>query len=272
MGTYNTLYANTFQGANQNPLSDGGKWTVVSGLNLEIFGGMLTNPTFGTEGLEKLTGVDLSADCWFQFTVASIVGSPTYNGFFLVFLRSGYTFSIQPSIGQTFNYYVQNPNSSFLAQGTFTLNVGDTIFGSCIGSTITFTHNGIQLYQGTDTTNDSDMSLELALDDGAGIIDFTAGSFTSGGGGDPSYDPTKPFLGSIRVVGSAPAGQTVKYIGTVINIGATPPAGLKNPYLGNVIVGTPSAGDSNPTLGQVCEVSSVPSPDSDPFLGAVEGA
>jgi hypothetical protein len=89
---------------------------------------------------------------------------------------------------------------------------------------------------------------------------------------DPPYDSTKPFLGSVRIVGSAPAGARVAFLGTVINIGGTPPAGLSNPYLGNVVVGTPSAGDSNPSLGQVCEVDSAPAGDPDPFLGVVEGA
>jgi hypothetical protein len=92
-------------------------------------------------------------------------------------------------------------------------------------------------------------------------------SSTGGGGGS-----TSTFLGSVRVLGSAPAGAAVPFIGTVKVIGSAP-SGVPNPYLGSVVQGNPVAGGSNPTIGEVVIVASVPSGDSDEFLGAiVEGS
>jgi len=85
------------------------------------------------------------------------------------------------------------------------------------------------------------------------------------------YDATIPFIGSIRIVGSAPAGASNPFVGTV-KVLASIPSGPPNPYLGNAVIGTPSAGDSNPVLGQVSVVGSAPAGDSDPFLGQVEEA
>jgi hypothetical protein len=91
----------------------------------------------------------------------------------------------------------------------------------------------------------------------------------SGCSGGNTYDPTKPFIGSVRVLGSAPAGEANDFIGTMRVIGS-PPAGEENPYLGSVTVGTPSSGDPNPALGQVVIVSSVPTGADDEYLGQIE--
>jgi hypothetical protein len=84
-----------------------------------------------------------------------------------------------------------------------------------------------------------------------------------------AYDPTKPFIGSVRVLGSAPAGEANEFIGTMRVI-TSAPVGEANPYLGSVTLGTPSSGDSNPALGQVVVVSSVPVGETDEYLGQVE--
>lgn len=90
-----------------------------------------------------------------------------------------------------------------------------------------------------------------------------------------SNSPTPPppsggtiFLGSVRVLGSAPAGQRVPYLGTVKVVDSAP-SGASNPYLGSVVIGTPGPGNSNPSLGDVVVVNSIPAGDSDPFLGSV---
>ena len=84
-----------------------------------------------------------------------------------------------------------------------------------------------------------------------------------------AYDSTKPFIGSIRVAGSAPAGEPNEFIGT-FRIITSAPNGLPNPYLGNVTVGTPSSNDTNPFLGQAVIVDSAPSGDPDDYLGQIE--
>jgi hypothetical protein len=112
----------------------------------------------------------------------------------------------------------------------------------------------------------------------AGAIQATfAGSAFSGGiamatfaaPAGNAYDPTKPFIGSVRVLGSAPAGEANEFIGTM-RVLVDAPAGEANPYLGSVTVGTPSSGDSNPALGQVVIVSSVPAGETDEYLGQIE--
>jgi hypothetical protein len=112
----------------------------------------------------------------------------------------------------------------------------------------------------------SPTSLTVALVGGA--IFPTGENFISSTAGN-AYDSTKPFIGSVRVLGSAPAGEVNDFIGTMRVI-ASPPAGEANPYLGSVTVGTPSSGDSNPALGQVVIVSSIPAGATDEYLGQIE--
>jgi hypothetical protein len=97
----------------------------------------------------------------------------------------------------------------------------------------------------------------------AGVMGVTIGAAGN------SYSATIPFLGSVRIVGSAPSGDPDPFVGTVRVI-ASAPAGLQNPYLGNVrTVTSAPAGDNNAELGQVVIVASAPSGDLDPYLGNV---
>lgn len=67
------------------------------------------------------------------------------------------------------------------------------------------------------------------------------------------------FLGSVRVVATPPAGgEGDPFLGTVHVVGSAP-AGVPNPYLGKVraVVAAP-AGDTNPSLGDVVIVGSAP--------------
>ena len=155
-----------------------------------------------------------------------------------------------------------------------TANIGDVFSLACIGTTVYVIKNGTVLTSVTDTTFSSG-GAALGTENGGITPTGFISNFQIGSAGftpsDQDYDPSKPFLGSVRVVGSAPAGARIVYVGTVINIGATPPTGLPNPFLGDVIAGTPSSNDSNPALGQVVEVASAPAGENDPFLGAMEG-
>jgi hypothetical protein len=111
---------------------------------------------------------------------------------------------------------------------------------------------------------------------GSTSVDFMVISAVAfiGGSGGGTYDATKPFLGSIRIVSEAPAGSIPDpFLGTVKVIGSAP-AGMHNPYLGNVRVVTqaPAGSIPNPTLGQVVIVDSAPISD-DPYLGnVIEGS
>ena len=90
-----------------------------------------------------------------------------------------------------------------------------------------------------------------------------------------SYDPTIPFIGSVKIGTNPVAGATDVFLGTVIVLSSVPNdlqgKPLTNPYLGtvhNVLVAP--AGANNPTLGQVVIVGSAPAGTvNDPFLGDV---
>lgn len=82
-----------------------------------------------------------------------------------------------------------------------------------------------------------------------------------------SYDPTKPFLGSMSETSDDSEGT--QYIGHVIVL-ASAPAGLPNPYLGKIkVVGAAPVGVGDPLLGQVVIVSDSPA-GGDPYLGHVK--
>jgi hypothetical protein len=93
------------------------------------------------------------------------------------------------------------------------------------------------------------------------------GGGSGGGGGGVTTGPV--FLGSVRVVGSAPAGNSNPFLGTV-KVLTQVPTGIPNPYLGQVVeVASAPANDSNPGLGEVVVVGSAPAGVPDPFLGSV---
>jgi hypothetical protein len=90
----------------------------------------------------------------------------------------------------------------------------------------------------------------------------------SGGGGGTGNSTT--FLGSVRVIGSAPGNiPVVPFLG-IMKVVASAPSGPPNPYLGSVILGSPSSNDTNPALGEVVVVTEIPAGEIDVFLGAVE--
>jgi hypothetical protein len=95
----------------------------------------------------------------------------------------------------------------------------------------------------------------------------TGGSGGSGGGGTSPSGTV--FLGSVRVLGSAPAGRTNPFLGTVKVISSAP-SGVPNPYLGSIAVGSPSGSQTNPSLGEVLIVADVPAGATDVFWGSVE--
>jgi hypothetical protein len=91
-----------------------------------------------------------------------------------------------------------------------------------------------------------------------------SGGGGNGGGGNTGQSTT--FLGSVRVVGSAPFGLSNPFLGTVKVVDSAP-SGPSNPYLGHVVIGSPSGSQSDPSLGEVVVVDSGPIGVPDPFLG-----
>jgi hypothetical protein len=152
------------------------------------------------------------------------------------------------------------------------VSIGDTFTIAIVGTTVYLLHNSTQLAAVTNTSVSSGGSALATATDNSGnavkVSSFVVGS-ASLTPSDPPYDPTKPFIGSIRVIGSVPAGNANPFLGSVLVI-PSPPAGIPNPYLGSVVLGSPSGSQTDPDLGQVVIVSAAPIGDPDPFLGTVE--
>jgi hypothetical protein len=111
-----------------------------------------------------------------------------------------------------------------------------------------------------------------AIDDTLLVAAYSLTSAISGGGsGGGGSTDTDIFLGSVRVLGSAPSGQSNPFLGTVKVI-SSPPSGRTNPYLGSVVIGTPGANNTNPSLGEVVVVTEVPADAFDEFWGTVSEA
>ncbi len=196
---YNTLYTNSFQGANENPLSDGGKWFSGGDAPLEILNGACVGsdlPTFGI-GSSWLAGVELTADQWASYEIDTTnEGSPTYNSFnCTMWMRApgvqstGYAIFVNAEetyLGPWMGVNLTDPYSNQLASGIFEneSSVGDTVFLSCIGSLITGQYipvapGGLLTLSVTNTVLSSDGIPGLnVIWPSTALINFKTGSFT----------------------------------------------------------------------------------------------
>lgn len=153
-------------------------------------------------------------------------------------------------------------SDSFGSGVTWTPGAGFTAGPTTAGGHVVFSEGKEVTSAGVQTAT---ASQNFASAIASGIATF----YASGGPPPPPPPSSGIFLGSVRVVSSAPSGARNSFLGTVKVVGSVP-AGSSNPYLGQVVevVSAPS-GDSNPSLGEVVVVSSAPANDTDPFLGSV---
>jgi hypothetical protein len=290
--TLTTLSSDNFQRANAYPL--GGLWVYdYSGMDgLEIDShlanapvnqpGSPSNLTFGEQGYNY----SLPNDHFVSITLADhvlnsdvlitlgarmdLVTRPqTVPGEFSVNLV------LQSSGGNTLSWYLYTDEAAGFINGFVFANVGDVFTLACIGSTCYVLQNGTILGQhttnayvsGTGTYTGMFLSNQGTGDETGFVSLYAVGSASVPSSGD-SYDPTKPYLGTVRVV-SGPDNDSAPnpFIGT-FEVLASAPAGFPNaPYLGHIVEGSAPAGAKNPNLGQVVVVASAPAGASDPFLG-----
>lgn len=298
--TLTTLSSDNFQRANAYPL--GGLWvydyTGADGLEIDSDlanapvnqPGSPSNLTSGEQGYNY----SLPNDHFVSITLAE--NALKSGAFIALGVRTDFVtrpfntdgaysvnLQLQGGGGNSITWYLYPQEGGAQADGSVTAHVGDVFTLAVVGTTAYVLQNSTILTSAT-VAGEYDgpglpytgmfMSNEGTGDESGFVSLYAVGSASvtssGGGGGGGSYSSSLPFLGSVRVVASAPSGQAVPFIGTVTKISSAP-AGLPNPYLGNVVAGTPSANDTNPALGQVVEVASAPAGDNDPFLGAVEG-
>jgi hypothetical protein len=227
---FNQLYFASFQGSNQNPI-DSSNWT-SAGDALQVYNAQCCVLSGNDVGFEYMNGtIDFGADQYCQYTVSAQTLSGDESNIItrLRYTRgsnNGYQFSVSSDSSGEMYWLVENPNNSTIGQGfpAPALTVGDVLFMSVIGSSITFKRNGNTLLSITDTTSDPDGVPSLFVEPGSvytdtGIINFSAGSYTA-----TSTISGNTGVGSAVVAYSGTASGTV----TANSSGAYSIPGLSN--------------------------------------------
>ena len=192
---FSTLYSNTFMGANQNPLSDGGNWASNSHLEsnhpLQILSQQAVGTYLGSGGSYYSGGLDLTSDQFVQFTVTQFPENIGNDGIFArARWNSGTGVGYKATItwfhaGPYFLLNIYNPNNQILNQ-QISLNIGDVIAFYCQGSAIGVLQNGTSIASVTDTYSTYDGTTTLELDNeigttGPAVTTFSTGSVINGG-------------------------------------------------------------------------------------------
>ena len=276
--TLTPLFSDNFQRANVSPLA--APWAIDENGDTGL---AIVSDLCGDAGGANTTGVQLYEETLpnDQY-VSATLGGPLQSGSsgFEISARTtdngvqftpghwpGYALVVYGFFGTIGWNLFCSTGGLIASESGLTINSGDTFTLAIVGTTVYVLQNSTLLTSFSNSAVSSGGSALACISNGNGnsvqVSNFVVGSASSG------YDPTKIFLGSVRVLGSAPAGRSNPFLGTVKVI-ASAPAGLTNPYLGSVVVGAPSGPQTDPSLGQVVEVASAPANDTDPFLGTVE--
>jgi hypothetical protein len=299
MPSFTQLTADTFQRANEVPLNPA-VWPSAQGYlpaadELEILNNECTTTILhSNDGKSSNAAIDWTAitDQWCEVELKEMA-----NGSVDLYLRAGTPGLLQPCYDFYFAAAGFGTPGALLVQHiaadgatvthiwvetgvtpgapTPVFNQGDKlrvgIVGDATSGQLFVYQNGILLFQGA--LSDDAANVTLSGHPGMQLVAFTPASGDIGvinfAAGSMSLSSPPPFLGSVRVVGSAPAGAKDNFLGTVHVVGSAP-AGNTNPYLGQIkeVLVAP-AGDTNPSLGDVVVVGSAPAGDSDPYLGSV---
>jgi hypothetical protein len=170
--------------------------------------------------------------------------------------------------------YQDNGTQTSLLNGSgLTISAGDVYTLAAVGTTIYAYQNGNLLGSVVDTTHASGQVMlggeAVSSTSGLQISNFVMGSAAVASGSSslpflgsvyegsaPSNIPNPVFLGTVKVIASAPNGAAL--------------GSATNPYLGTVaVVVGPTGSQNNPTLGEVVSLGSKPSSIPDRFLGNV---
>jgi hypothetical protein len=296
--TLTTLSSDNFNRANQYPL--GGLWVIdIAGdQGLAVVNDQadvqLASPTNNTLGYE-IYNYSLPND---QFATVAITstffdgsstggsgGGPTYPE---IKIKARVTdIGVSSANGPAYSLLIQcngifvawsliQETGTQIASGFQSAFAGDTFTIAVVGTTVYALHNGTVMTSVTNTSFASGSAAMWFYNDGFGssgglVSLFAVGSAADPAGGD-SYNSSIPYLGTVTVVASAPAGLKNPFVGKMLVLASVPPGFANAPYLGHVVQGTPaSAGiDTDTLLGQVVVVASAPANDPDPFLGTID--
>ena len=196
---FTQLAQDSFQRANENPLSDGGNWTDGFGgaSSLAIVNNQCVAPNDDESGLAYYTGIIWPNNQWAQVEVANedLFGAEIYlrNGGYRFVLDAG---TVLPVSNWTALFGCESTPDNVLipSPGTYEPpNVGDVIRFVVVGSTIYFYLNGNLVLSGIDNNNTAPFGgrVGLALTgvfdphnpafinfSGGSVAEFTPGRFT----------------------------------------------------------------------------------------------
>lgn len=189
-----SLFTDNFTRANENPLSDGGKWsTLVESVSnpMQVVSNAAEATVANARNTSYLSGVSLPANQWASLTI----GAPLFSvaG---VYLRV--------TSGASFVYYrfvIDIATGQWLIQGVITpagvlttlaivsgaaITTGDVMLFTAIGSTLTGYKNGIEIVAVTDSTLPSGAAgfgdnPATSVTNGT-FTRFSAGQFINGAG------------------------------------------------------------------------------------------
>ena len=190
---FTTQAQDTFQRANENPLSDGGKWTQIVGDDPAKIVSNACEPTDTTNYCGAVyTGIVWPANSWVSVKVASVnlSDSETVISLYLRFVNDGnntigYLLQVDAFDGTfTIDSFV---TASTLTSGSVTVANGDTFLFGFYNSTWLFYKNGILLSTGTDTDSANagvagfDLFASVAVAN-VQLSNFSGGLITESGG------------------------------------------------------------------------------------------
>lgn len=274
------IAADTFQRANESPLSDGGNWTSFpTRSGMQIVSDVAEPATTGSGDGSLYSGASFSDDQYSSITIGTIgsggsLAFPVVRGsasaftqYFVTIPATGTKSTVQMSKA------IAGTSSTFGPTVAVTPEVGDVFTLSVIGQVLSLFQKGFLLLQVEDGSIASGLPGFGAYAPSA----VSQAKVTAWAGGNANviptytdaYDPTKPFLGSVTEADVDGGGPYVGYV----NVIGSAPEGLPNPYLGNhYAVSSAPTGDNDTYLGQVVIVDSAPAGDGDPYVGHIREA
>ena len=154
------LGSDNFTRADENPLSDGGKWTVpADGTPLQVLSDVCVGTAYA-RCVEAYTGASLPSNQYAKYRIGALDTFEADSVFlytrFNFSTTQGYVFELDvqaggPGNGLALLYrdYIGNPLTTPL---TITVTTGDVFVLSAVGSAIVVTQNGTPILSGIDST------------------------------------------------------------------------------------------------------------------------
>lgn len=286
MSTYNPLFSDNFQRANENPLNPV-TWTNIIGNPLAVNNNLCVVGTSGSAiGKESpIIAGSWPARQYLKCTIASFIESAgpvttevrlytteTPSNAFAGYWGGVILFGGPPTVSLNLTY----PDFSGVNLGTAVLDnppvPGDTmrLEIDCIANTQKLFYNDVLLLSANDTTYSALAAPNLMLINNS--TDNVALSYYEAGELVPEPTIAGPFLGSVVISTDPDDDSAFPFIGSVSIVSAPVGNASALPFLGRVKLVSGKPGNGYPPIGQVVVLDSAPdsNPEGYPYLGTVQ--